>query len=153
MFTAEKAFAAEKDKYSTQVGQVGFSPERNNRYAYFANATVVSMETRGAVAPVATATDEGVEYDSFKYGTVAPWAGMNAPIATLPCGGTPGVNATNTDWTGAAKGQIDNDATFDVWSIATATRDYRAAAAATCANGGNTNPGGEPNIETNDVNQ
>src|SRR5712671_226821 len=35
MFTAEKAFLAEKDRFSGFVGEVGFSPERNNRYAYF----------------------------------------------------------------------------------------------------------------------
>src|SRR3954470_13973681 len=46
MFTAQKAYAAEKDKFSTLVGEIGFSPERNNRYAYFADATTVNLETR-----------------------------------------------------------------------------------------------------------
>src|SRR5256885_15029713 len=35
MFTAQKAFSAEKDRFSTLTGEIGFSPERNNRYAYF----------------------------------------------------------------------------------------------------------------------
>src|SRR5579862_3776917 len=39
MFTAEKAFFQEKDRFSSLVGEVGFSPERNNRYAYFLDAT------------------------------------------------------------------------------------------------------------------
>ena len=38
MFTAEKAFYQEKDRYSTLAGEVGFAPERNNRYAYFLNS-------------------------------------------------------------------------------------------------------------------
>ncbi|HEY6910318.1 MAG TPA: prepilin-type N-terminal cleavage/methylation domain-containing protein, partial [Myxococcales bacterium] len=152
MFTAEKAYAAEKDKFSEKVGEIGFSPERNNRYAYFAAATMVTMESRAAVAPVSTSTDTGIEYDSLKFGLAAPFAGLNAVPAAMPCGGTLGNNATNTEWSGAAQGQIDNDATFDLWSISTATRDYTAAPAA-CASTGSANPGGEPNVETNDVNQ
>src|ERR687883_2014072 len=35
LFTAEKAFMQEKDRYSSLVGEMGFSPERNNRYAYY----------------------------------------------------------------------------------------------------------------------
>ena len=34
-FTAEKAYIQEKDKYETLINIVGFSPERNNRYAYY----------------------------------------------------------------------------------------------------------------------
>src|SRR5438309_10807434 len=39
VFTAEKAFFQEKDRFSSLTGEVGFEPERNNRYAYFLNAT------------------------------------------------------------------------------------------------------------------
>src|SRR5438067_2378942 len=39
-FTAEKAYVQEKDKYETQINIVGFSPERNNRYAYYLDSTV-----------------------------------------------------------------------------------------------------------------
>src|SRR5205807_6566543 len=38
-FTAMKAYYQEKDKYSDRVQEIGFVPERNNRYAYFLNAT------------------------------------------------------------------------------------------------------------------
>src|SRR5437773_1453977 len=34
MFTAEKAFYQEKDRFSSYVAEVGFAPERNNRYNY-----------------------------------------------------------------------------------------------------------------------
>ena len=40
MFTAEKAFFQEKDRFSSYVGEVGFAPERNNRYSYYITATV-----------------------------------------------------------------------------------------------------------------
>ncbi len=36
-FTAMKAYYQEKDKYSSIVTEIGFVPERNNRYAYFLN--------------------------------------------------------------------------------------------------------------------
>src|SRR5256885_17002713 len=35
MFTAQKAFIAERDRFSTLASEIGFSPERGNRYAYF----------------------------------------------------------------------------------------------------------------------
>src|SRR3989440_10698761 len=39
MWTAQKAYAAEKDAFSDLVGTIGFSPERNNRYSYFSGAS------------------------------------------------------------------------------------------------------------------
>src|SRR5689334_752700 len=82
-------YAAEKDKFSEKVGEIGFSPERNNRYAYFAAAAMVSMEGRAAIPTTPSATDNGIEYDSLKFGVAAPWAGANT-VPTLPCGGTLG---------------------------------------------------------------
>ena len=35
-FTAEKSVFQEKDYYTESIGEVGFSPERGNRYAYYA---------------------------------------------------------------------------------------------------------------------
>src|SRR2546422_8082800 len=52
MFTAEKAFFQEKDRYSNLTGEVGFSPERNNRFAYFLAASPTTMEQRATIAPV-----------------------------------------------------------------------------------------------------
>ena len=160
MFTAEKAYAAEKDKFSTFVGEIGFSPERNNRYAYFATNASTSMETRAATTPVPAAANTGVEYDSFKYGTVAPSAflpAINALVAAPPCSGAfgnPGIftdAAGSPQWSGQAQGQVDNDATYDLWTISTANRV--AAAGGTCDSSGAKNPGGEPLVETNDVNR
>src|SRR6266849_8454536 len=34
MFTAERSFYQEKDRYSNQVDEIGFAPERGNRYIY-----------------------------------------------------------------------------------------------------------------------
>src|SRR3982074_730659 len=34
MFTAQRSFYQEKDRYSIYVDEIGFSPERGNRYGY-----------------------------------------------------------------------------------------------------------------------
>src|SRR5579864_7155580 len=46
MFTAEKAYLQEKDSYNLFSNVVGFSPERNNRYAYFMDPTGGALEPR-----------------------------------------------------------------------------------------------------------
>src|SRR5881275_2307551 len=112
MFTAQKAYSAEKDKFSTLVGEIGFSPERNNRYAYFATNSSASMETRLLATAGTAPTNTGIEYDSFKYGVAAPWTGLNT-YADGACGSVAGL--AGADWSGLARGQIDNDAQFDVW--------------------------------------
>ena len=156
MFTAEKAFSAEKDRFSTLVGEVGFSPERNNRYAYYTGTGGATLETRTAALAVSTATDSGVQFDSFKYAdpVVFPPASLNiAAGPTTTCGGTLGIVAgPPVSWTGMAIGQIDTDAAagqFDIWSIST---DNRTLAGAACDQAG-PNPGGEPANESNDVNR
>jgi type IV pilus assembly protein PilA len=148
MFTAQKAFAAEKDHFSTLIGEIGFSPERNNRYAYFTGPSA-TMTLRGTAVDVAHPTDTGVEFDSFKYtdpNVFGSSLGINTTPSASPCsGGTPGVNGTS--WVGMAQGQVDTDATLDLWSISTDSRTLTG----TCDAAG-PNPGGEPANERNDVN-
>src|SRR6184192_3295204 len=104
MFTAQKAFSAKKDKFSALVGEIGFSPERNNRYAYMSGAGG-TLENRQAAVGTSAATDTGVEYDSFKYGIAAPSAFILASInlAAAPastCGGAAaGVTGAGVVWT------------------------------------------------------
>ena len=62
MFTAQKAFTAEKDRFSTLTGEIGFSPERNNRYAYF-NAGGGSLEDRSGTITSSLPTDSTISYD------------------------------------------------------------------------------------------
>ena len=66
MFTAQKAFSAEKDRFSSLIGEIGFSPERNNRYSYFTGSTG-TMTKRSTNTDVATAADDGISFDAFKY--------------------------------------------------------------------------------------
>jgi type IV pilus assembly protein PilA len=152
MFTAQKAYSAEKDKFSALTGEIGFSPERNNRYAYW-NGTAGSMETRTGTTVTAAADNQSVSYDVFKYGVTAPFATMNTAntVAAPKSICTPDVAGLNgVEWTGLAQGQVDNDDVLDLWSISTASRT---ALDTPCASPKANNPGGEPLVETNDVNQ
>jgi type IV pilus assembly protein PilA len=152
MFTAQKAFAAEKDKFSDKVGEIGFSPERNNRYSYFSAPAAggVTMRTTATEAVNPGGADTAIEYDEFKYGATSPF--VQADLIANPgnlCtnAGTLGVAADGLSWMGAAQGQVDNDLSYDVWTISTANRDLTG-----CDNVAH-NPGGEPSNDYNDVNQ
>jgi len=151
-FTAEKAYSAEKDKFSVLTGEIGFSPERNNRFTYWIGGAG-TQETRTATTVASAPDNQSISYDVFKYGTAAPFAVLNTALGTAPAavciaGNVPGLNGT--EWAGYAQGQIDNDNTMDLWSISTASRGPTVAA---CGSGVVNNPSGEPLNETNDVNQ
>src|SRR5712671_1810569 len=66
IFTAEKAFFQEKNRFSSLTGEVGFEPERNNRYAYFLTGTGTLEGRTNSVITQAT-TYTGIEVDTFKY--------------------------------------------------------------------------------------
>ena len=148
-FTAEKAYVQEKDQYNTLINIVGFSPERNNRYAYFLDATG-TLQQRTTTTPASASTDTGIDVDVFKYPSGAQ------AYAASTCTGTgvvaPGVVAgPPLAWGGLARGNVDTDATIDVWSISTNSRIFPGTVDATCSVGGN-NPSGEPANDVNDVN-
>jgi type IV pilus assembly protein PilA len=152
-FTAEKAYAAEKDKFSVLTGEIGFSPERNNRYTYWVGAAG-TQETRTATTVTSAPDNQSISYDVFKYTAAAPFLTLNGALATAPsgiciAGNTPGLNGV--EWSGFAQGQVDNDDNLDLWSISTASRGPTVG---TCGAGvGVNNPSGEPLNENNDVNQ
>src|SRR4029077_335094 len=94
IFTAQKAFFQEKDRFSTLTGEVGFEPERNNRYAYFL-APGTTIETRTTTQIVQATTYTGVAVDVFKYTTA-----LDQPYADTVCGskaGLTGAPATRFD--------------------------------------------------------
>src|SRR3989442_3883809 len=68
IFTAQKAFYQEKDRFSTLTGEVGFEPERNNRYAYLLAATG-TIEPRTGATLVQPTTFTGVAGGTFEFGT------------------------------------------------------------------------------------
>src|SRR4051812_28965993 len=66
-FTAEKSIFQEKDYYTEAIGDVGFSPERGNRYAYYASGAPALQSRVNPGLPPPTGAENGVEVDKFKY--------------------------------------------------------------------------------------
>lgn len=134
LFVGQKARYSEVDAYSNYIGQVGFAPERGNRYSYdFGSTTIASntgvaascgsMEGRaGATVTAAASAICGVEADTFRYGSrVVPvslsdrasisFDSTVAGIAPLAADSV-GVNQAscpNCDFSARAVGNIDND--------------------------------------------
>ena len=151
-FTAEKAYIQEKDAYNTLINIVGFSPERNNRYAYFLDSTgTLQPRTTTGINQTNAATDTGVDIDAFKFGASSAVSTYTAGCATTGPTASGVVAGPPTSWTGSARGNVDTDTTIDQWSISTDSRIFPTTVNATCAVGGN-NPSGEPANEVNDVN-
>jgi type IV pilus assembly protein PilA len=157
LFTAERSYFQEKDEYITAVHDIGFAPERGNRYAYAAGAG--SFEDRGKAPAGMAATDSGITVDTFKFNTAAPIPTMTnggAPKWSPPPGGaTPpaawpggfGGACPNCEFSGFAGGNIDNETTgIDQWYIGSVDSTV------TPFNSTVENvPGGQPQNSYNDV--
>ncbi len=149
-FTAMKAFYQEKDKYSSIVTEIGFVPERNNRYAYFLDGAAPVLSNRAAGVEVYPAGSNGIGVDLFKgYVAIAYQQSACAGVG-IPDAATWNDTAGAPQWTVFAVGNVDGDADLDHWSISTGSRSFPAAATATCMQTGPI-AGGEPANDHNDV--
>ncbi len=122
LFTAEKAYLAEKDVYSTRIGDVGFQPERANRYRYVLTANPASLEDRSTKIDLIHLTDEGVDADRYLYPSL-----VYPTITQGPCIGTPAWGITTQSYgypvfTAAAYASFDGGKTYDIWTISTESR-------------------------------
>ncbi|HYS08096.1 MAG TPA: hypothetical protein VEP66_05105, partial [Myxococcales bacterium] len=141
---AQKAFFQEKDRFSTLTGEVGFEPERNNRYAYFL-APGTTIELRDTTTIVQATTYTGVAVDTFKYTSA-----LNQVYADTVCNSKAGLTgAPATRFDAVAIGNIDADALVDQWSISSDSRIFTAGGNCTADQN---NPSGEPANDQNDVN-
>jgi len=131
VFTGQKSFFAEGDRYSISTGDIGFSPERGNRYAYALVATnpltaVIAENRAAATAVPATGSTNGIGADAYRYGTssgaggfpTAPTTGAGTPTyaativgVTVPASPLGGVTGTcpSCSFSASAIGNIDND--------------------------------------------
>ena len=125
-FTAQRSFLSENGRYSEAYGEVGFAPERGNRYAYYFASTRACEERKaGGVATPSGANCISVDAAKYKVATLTPdpipvgisWstgAGDNpkSPGLSGPC---PGCNID-----AFAVADIDNEkGGVDTWHIAT----------------------------------
>jgi type IV pilus assembly protein PilA len=166
-FTSQKTFYSEKDRYSTNGGLIGFAPEKNNRYKYYLNACSVTWTRANAteVAPTGSLSDgttgyDCVDNDTSKGGTPLGSSPVNAwgagTLSDMGAGAsgaapkTPGMAGTcpSCNATGAAEGNIDNDAKLDSWYISTSDASGITGA---CGNSDQRAGAGEPYNQVNDV--
>lgn len=167
LFTSQKAYFQEFDRYDELVAVIGFTPERSNRYAYYNGAGTLVDRTAvdGSIVAVAD-TDTGYTVDVFAHRGAVGDPGINAgaPTFTPPTGTNPppttGGVSNSPDQTaidnffGGATGNVDNDAGLDSWVISSvdSTNTGDANCAVTTAGGANASPAGEPFNTYNDVN-
>ena len=69
IFQAEKSYFAEKDSYSSAFNQIGYIPERGNRYSYHLGAGNNQARASATLAsPTSTAGFNVINVDSYKLG-------------------------------------------------------------------------------------
>ncbi len=182
VFTAQKSYYGDKQMYLDLLNVIGFEPEFNNRYTYYAGGSGTEIRaTLGnpTLTPTASTSCSNlsgigvVSADETKWG-VADYYGTTAP-ALAPRTATTGgfgtglsavgvlpVAAANAccpnglcEFLAGAVGNIDNDQSWDVWSISSqAGAADTSVACPGAASSGSVNQfaEGEPVNECNDVN-
>ncbi|HCF60206.1 MAG TPA: prepilin-type cleavage/methylation domain-containing protein [Myxococcales bacterium] len=178
IFTAERSFFQEKDRYSVRFREFGFAPERANRYGYRIGKDAVSLENRSTVDVVpgldlSTGNDvNAIGVDTFKHGLQMD-VDLAAAVAAVPTFTTTGLLGPDTipghdfgtetagcpkspcNWAAIAVGNIDTDDTNDVWWISSAdAEDVKGSCPVRDCDSGDKDcrvPAGTPALDTNDV--
>ncbi|WP_241758516.1 type IV pilin protein [Myxococcus landrumensis] len=138
IFTAQKAYFGEKDKYVSDFKVVGFDPEPGNRYTY------------GIAACASVA--QAVNARTYTAGCIGQ---DQARFTQVPTGGpalTPGITGTcpNCSFNASATGNVDNDPEGDTWAI-TSIATVSTNLTGTCGVDSTSVSGGEPGNAYNDV--
>lgn len=120
VFSAEKSYFIEKDAYSETIEKMGFVPERRNRYLYLVSTTgdlLVQGAPDGGEHAGVFADEVGVapKPDNRLIRSSIPPALLGE--VGVKCGPDGGCDVTIV-----AAGNVDSDATIDVWSISTKER-------------------------------
>lgn len=117
-FTAQKAFWQEHERYTVFVQELGFSPERGNRYAYFSGPGPVERRSLGREEATLRDTGFGVDTQKFEGGALSF---DQLPERVRREVGISG-QCPQCDITLACLGQLDTDPTLDVWTVSTRDR-------------------------------
>ena len=174
IFTGQKSRFAEKDSYTFKTGEVGFAPERGNRYLYdlgdntgAAGCGAADIEDRAKSVAAAGKVGCGISGDVYRYGGEFAFAklvdlsGEGAVTLTTTVTGITMVNPTSAKvgvfteascplcgFSAAARGNIDNDTGDDAFVVSS---EFIGVATAACTDvTTNANPGTPVNIR-NDV--
>jgi type IV pilus assembly protein PilA len=141
LYELEQAHQMEFAIFTTSVLRLAFNPERGNRYQYSLVFGGFADDRTGTSASTGT-TASVISVDTFRYGTAANSGIPSQSACTFPSVSAGPVNAS---FTALAIGNIDDDSTYDIWSIASQSRQLA------CDVSGNV-AAGEPANDVNDVN-
>ncbi|MBN1210505.1 MAG: fimbrial protein [Myxococcaceae bacterium] len=117
-FVAQRS-SSSGEGYVPQLSKVQFSPERGNRYAYFAG--LGPMEDRSGPQARGTEEAQSIGVDTFRYPEQHPVTSDMLPPGVANLIGISG-ECPDCDITMVCAGNLDTDPTLDVWSISTAER-------------------------------
>jgi type IV pilus assembly protein PilA len=137
IFTAEKAYAAEKDHFVAQFDAIAFSPEKNNRYQYqlqnpcqgqntWTRATVTTPAPQNAQGGISCISQQQDVFGAANLQLNVPWqVGTFDPSFPDPSAvGTGNCNnKNNCSFTAGAVGDIDDDVRTDMWYISSVDAD------------------------------
>lgn len=149
LYAAQKAHFALHSGYWSEVGALGFQPERGNRYFYDlgataatvalgmnANCALANFQMRDTADITLMGGDCGVSVDSVRHGPTFSDAAIDALVATgmvmfvmenlnanlaADVTGVTGAQCPNCDFAARAKANIDNDAAPDEWYVSSQT--------------------------------
>lgn len=117
VITAEKAYFAEYDRYSPFIEEIGFQPERGNRYLY-----ALAADGTLATQPLRPSTEKHTGVHSDPRHSLSDAAlEAKVPDALWDEVGLQG-ECPKCDITVIAVSNLDKDADVDVWSISTRAR-------------------------------
>ncbi|RKH48681.1 type IV pilin protein [Corallococcus llansteffanensis] len=112
IFTAQKSYFGEKDKYSSDFTVIGFDPEPANRYSYGLAAGCSSAVDATPTGRVAAKTG-CIGQDKAKFTTAPPAANALSALGVQPSLAA----CPSCFFSANAIGNVDNDAAGDVWGI------------------------------------
>ncbi len=155
VFTGQKSRFGERDRYSSAIAEIGFAPERGNRYLFdlgplagdFGTCGAGALEPRSA-ATIASGSYSGVAADVLRYGVAYETAGLvtnatsgagtvtwavTGASTTAITGGQVGYDIASCpqcDFAACAIGNIDNDIASDLFYVSS---QFGSMTAADCA--------------------
>ena len=158
LFVAQKSYFAERDSFSDKVVDIGFVPERGNRYTIANGGNALS--SRNAAEENVNSSHQGFEGDSFKGFTsnTTRSTANAAAVAAVSAGGTCALTAdgcisagNNGAFAGIAASNIDNDTTIDTWMVSSMSVSVTASSTVGAEAESQSNGPGIPTNNVNDV--
>ncbi|MDC0707057.1 fimbrial protein [Stigmatella sp. ncwal1] len=113
-YTAQILHSESAEGYEPVLSKIGFSPERGNRYAYFAGAG--PLEMRSSADPTGTEQAQAIGVDTFQLTDQAPITFEMLPPEVAQQVGLTG-ECPDCDITMVCAGNLDRDSTLDIWSV------------------------------------